>query len=313
MGDKGSFWLPEQASTLAPSIDWLFYFVFWTSAVIFVGVVVAMAYLAWRYQRRSEAERPELVEENKLVEASWIVIPTILVLLTFVWGFKAFIEVETAPPDAYQITVRAEQWKWNFEYPNGTTITNELHVPAGRPVQLRMSSSDVIHSFFVPAFRTKQDVLPNRYTSLWFEADTDTDTLQAYCTEYCGTQHSGMLANVIVQDQGAFNEWVETGGGVANLAPAEYGEILYERQACNTCHSLDGSRGTGPSWQGIFGHEAQLQSGATVPVDENYLRESILQPGAKIVAGYGNNMPANYSSLSEKQVSSLIAFIKQQQ
>jgi cytochrome c oxidase subunit 2 len=310
MGDDATIWLPEQASTLAPQIDWLFYFVYWTSLIIFIGVVGAMLYFAYRYRRKSPGERPAPVKENMLVEISWIVIPTILVLVVFTWGFQSFIKIGTAPPNSYEVIVEGQQWNWSFTYPNGTSISNELHVPVGRPVRLKMSSTDVIHSFFVPSFRVKHDVLPDRYTYLWFEA-TKTGTFKAFCTEYCGTQHSSMDAKVVVHSQGEFQNWLQTGGGVADLPPAEYGEILYERQGCNACHSVDGSSGTGPTWQGLYGTKNHpLSSGETVVVDENYLRESIVAPYEKIVAGYGSNMPSIYGELSERQLTSLIEFMK---
>ena len=310
--DDATIWLPEQASTLAPEIDWLFYFVYWTSVILFVGVVGAMLYFAYRYRRQRPGERPAPVKENKLLEISWIVVPTILVLVVFTWGFQSFIKIGTAPPNAYEINVEGQQWNWNFTYANGTSITNELHVPANRPVRLKMSSTDVIHSFFVPAFRVKHDVLPDRYTYLWFEA-TKPGTYKAFCTEYCGTQHSAMDAKVVVHEQEEFKQWLKTGGGVADLPPAEYGKILYERQGCNACHSLDGSSSVGPTWQGLYGTTAhQMSNGEAVTVDENYLREAIVEPGAKIVAGFGNNMPANYSELSERQLTALIEFIKTQ-
>ena len=307
-----TLWLPEGASTLAPYIDSLFYFVYWASVVLFVGTMAAMVYFVWKYRRSHQAERPEEVRENILMEVSWVVVPTILVLIVFVWGFQAFLRVGTAPPESYQIQVTGQQWLWQFTYPNGTTTTNELHVPVDRPVELRMSSTDVIHSLFIPAFRVKYDVLPNRYTTLWFEA-TQEGEYQLYCTEYCGTQHSGMLATVVVESQGDFDEWVKTGGvDPSTMSPVEYGAALYEQQICNTCHSLDGTRLTGPSFQGLFGSTEQLSDGSTVEVDENYLRESILEPGATIVAGYQNVMPASYSTLDEQQVTALIEFIKEQ-
>lgn len=307
---QATVWLPERASTVAPEVDWLFYFVLWASTVIFAGVVVAMLYFAWRYRRKDPEERPELVKENKLLEISWIVIPAILVLLVFTWGFRSYINLNVSPPDAYEITVRGRQWVWDFEYPNGAQVTGELHVPVNRPVRLRMSSEDVIHSFFVPAFRTKMDVLPNRYTTLWFEA-TDTGTYQIFCTEYCGTQHAGMLGEVVVHEEGEFQEWLQTAGGMEDLPPAEYGAILYEQQGCQQCHSLDGTPGVGPTLQGIYGTEEELADGSTVEVDENYLRESIIEPGAEIVAGYQNVMPP-YSQLNESQVNALVEFIKEQ-
>lgn len=313
MGDSGSLWMPESVSTLAPTIDNLFYFVTWVSTILFIGVVAGMVYLAWKYRRRSAEDVPEPVKESKVLEATWIVLPTLLVLVTFNWGFKAYIQAIVAPPDSYEIQVRGKQWLWEFEYPNGAITTNELRVPIGRPVKMIMSSTDVLHSFFVPAFRVKQDVLPNRYSTVWFQA-TKEGEYDIYCTEYCGTQHSGMLAKVMVQSQDEFNEWLESGGGNYDEMPLpEYGEVLYTQQVCNTCHSVDGSQKVGPTFQGLYGKTEQLADGSSVQVDDNYLREAILEPGASIVAGYPNVMPASYGSLNERQVSALIAYIKAQQ
>ncbi len=307
-----SFWLPTDASTLAPELDSLFYFVLWTSVVIFVGVVAAMVYFAYRYRRRSPDDRPEPVKESKLLEISWVIIPTILVLIVFTWGFRAFIKFGVAPPNAYEITVRGQQWSWLFEYPNGAR-SSDLHVPVDRPIRLKMSSADgdVLHSFFVPAFRIKQDVLPDRYTYVWFEA-TKTGTFTAFCTEYCGTQHSGMLADVVVQTQDEFEQWLEEAGTPEDMPLPDLGERLYQQQGCQACHSLDGARGVGPSFQGLYGSERTFNDGTSTEADENYLRQSILEPGSRVVEGFQNVMPASYSSLSEREVDALIAFIKEQ-
>ena len=310
MGENGTFWLPESASTLAPTIDSLFYFVTWVSAVLFVGVVAGIIFFAYKYRRSHHREEMKLVEESKLLEASWIIIPTILVLTVFVWAFQAFIKIGVAPPESYQVRVQAQMWSWQFEYPDGTTTT-ELYVPMNRPVKLLMSSTDVIHSFYVPAFRVKHDVLPNRYTSVWFEA-TKPGTYDVFCTEYCGTNHSEMLAEVHAVSQGEFNEWLESAGVPEDASPVERGAILYEQQGCQACHTLDGSPSVGPTFQGLFGNTEQLANGTSVQVDENYLRQSILEPGAQIVQGFQNVMPDSYSTLDEEQVSALIAFIKEQ-
>lgn len=309
MGD--SFWLPESASTIASEVDGLFLFVTWVSTILFVGVIGAMIYFAYRYRRQDPDERPTPVHESKLLEISWIVVPTILVLLVFNWGFKSFIKMNVAPPDAYEI--RAEAWKWNwlFEYPNGTQ-SDTLYVPEGQPVKVTMSSRDVIHSFFVPAFRVKQDVLPNRYSSVWFEA-TDRGTYDLFCTEYCGTSHSDMITKAKVVSQQEFTDWMESAGGSTDDMPLpQLGERLYTQQGCNACHSLDGSRMVGPTWQGLYGKENHtMADGSTVTADENYLREAIIEPGAKIVEGYQNVMPASYGSMSERELSALIAFMKE--
>ena len=314
MGDKGTVWLPEGASTLAPDIDGLFYFVYWISVVIFIAVVITMLYFVYKYRRRSASDRPMPVHESKLLEAVWIVVPTILCLVVFTWGFQSFLKLSVAPPNAYQINATGQKWFWNFTYDTGKSSIGELHVPVNRPVRLQMVSQDVLHSFFIPAFRVKQDVLPNRYSSIWFEA-TKVDTFQVFCTEYCGTEHSGMLATVIVHSEGDFQEWLSGGDEYDPEAEtlAEFGARLYENQACVTCHSVDGSRKVGPSFQGLYGNERQMQDGSTLIADDNYIRESILQPGANIVAGYQNVMPASYGNLTEDQINGLIAFIKEQQ
>lgn len=311
MNDGGSLWLPEALSTLAPEIDGLFYFVTWASAILFFGVAGAIVYLAVRYRRRSEELVPEPVEPSKFIEISWIVVPTILVLIIFIWGFKVFIKQGVAPPDSYEIRVTGSQWKWDFEYPNGTITTGELHVPVDRPVRLLMSSTDVLHSLFIPVFRVKLDVLPDRYTAVWFEA-TKQGEYDVFCTEYCGAGHAVMLAKVVVESQTDFRKWLETAGVDEDMPLPEYGEQLYTQQQCVACHSLDGSAGIGPTLQGLYGESEQLADGSTVEVDDNYLRESILDPGAQIVAGYQNVMPAAYSSLNERQVNALIEFIKTQ-
>ncbi len=306
-----SFWLPEAASELAPEIDSLFYFVTWASGILFVGVMVAMLYFAWRYRRREALEVPAPVEPSKVIEITWIVLPTILVLVLFNWGFRVFIKQGVAPPDSYEIKVRASMWKWDFEYPDGTVSTGELHVPVDRPVRLLMSSTDVLHSFFVPEFRTKQDVLPDRYSSVWFTA-TRRDTFDVFCTEYCGTGHSAMLARVFVHSQDDFVEWLQSAGDDEDVPLPELGERLYQQQQCFACHTIDGSAGIGPTFKGIYGSTETMADGEVVQVDENYLRESILEPGARIVQGYQNIMPNAYGSLTERQVSALIAFIQAQ-
>ncbi|WP_103029739.1 cytochrome c oxidase subunit II [Salinibacter altiplanensis] len=306
----GDFWLPEAASTMAPKIDSLFTFVNVVSGVLLVGVVTAMLWFMYWYRRQDPAERPSPVKESKLLEISWIVIPTILVLLVFNWGFKSFVAQKTIPDNAYEIQVQARSWGWSFEYPNGVT-TDTLYVPADEPVKTTMSSQDVIHSFYVPAFRVKQDVLPNRYTSVWFEA-TKEGAYDLFCTEYCGRNHSEMDAEVKVVSRARFDEWLESAGTPDDIPLPKLGEKLYTQQGCQGCHSLDGSEMVGPSWKGLYGKtEHKMADGSTVTADANYLRESILQSGAKVVDGYQNVMPS-YASLSEREVSGLVEFIKEQ-
>lgn len=315
MGDKGATtWMPEALSTMAPEIDSLFYFVLWVSIIIFVAVMGAMVYFVIKYKRTHPNERTEHVEESKILETTWVVLPTILVMIVFTWGFQAFIKMNSAPPDAYEIVVRGQKWQWNFEYPNGAVTVNELHVPVDQPIKLKMSSTDVLHSFFIPVFRVKHDVLPNRYTSVWFEA-TELGEYDIFCTEYCGTLHSGMLAKVFIKTEGDFNTWLQENamGSLDDLSLPELGEVLYQQQACAACHSLDGSRVVGPTFQGLYGANRVFEDGSNVVADDNYLRESILNPSARIVQGYQNAMPASYTGLSERELSGLIAFIEAQQ
>ncbi len=311
MGDKGTFWLPESASTLSPELDALFYFVYWLSVAIFLAVTFAVIYFAVEYRRRDENEVPPIVHENKALEAAWIVIPTILVLIVFTWGFRSYLKLNTPPPNSYEINVTAKQWLWEFTYPNGKTSTGEMHVPVDRPIRVVMNSTDVLHSFFVPAFRVKQDIIPNRYTSVWFEA-TDVGEHDIFCTEYCGTQHSGMLGKVIVESASAFNTWVNTSDS-ENMTPVEYGAVLYQQQTCVACHSLDGSRKVGPSFLGLFGRQVSFTDGTSAVADENYILESIVNPAAKIVDTYPPGMPPGYASLPPEQLNALVAFIKEQQ
>lgn len=307
----GDFWLPEAASSIAPEVDSLFILVTWLSAFFLAGVTVTMLYFVYRYRRKGPEERPVPVEESTLLEISWIVVPTILVLLIFNWGFKSFVTMHTSPSGSYEIQVRAQQWNFLFEYPNGVT-SDTLYVPRGEQVRMRMSSADVLHAFYIPAFRVKQDILPNRYTSVWFEA-TERGEYDLFCAEYCGRDHADMNKVVRVVSQGDFQEWLESAGTPDDIPLPKLGNQLYSQRGCQSCHSLDGSQKVGPTFQGLYGtEEHQMSDGSTVTVDENYLRESILEPGAKIVEGYDNLMPGSYSNLSERELSGLIAFIKEQ-
>lgn len=309
--DMGDFWLPEAASSIAPEVDSLFLFVTGVSLILLVGVTGAMLYFSYGYRREQPGERPAPVEESTVLEVSWIVVPTILVLLVFNWGFKSFVKMNVAPSGSYEIQVRAQQWNFLFEYPNGVT-TDTLYVPRGEQVKMNMSSQDVIHGFYIPAFRVKYDILPNRYTSVWFEA-TKRGEYDLFCTEYCGRDHADMTKVVRVVSQRDFRDWLESAGTAEDIPLPELGKQLYTQRGCNSCHSLDGSQAVGPSFEGLYGTEDhEMTDGSTVTVDENYLRESILKPDAAIVQGYDNLMPASYSGLSERELSGLIAFIQEQ-
>lgn len=308
------FFLPPAKSTMAQEVDTLFWFVHISSLVLTIGILIAIVYFVIKYRRKSENEVTPVITHNNKLEVTWSVIPLIIVLLLFGWGFQTFVNLTTPPDDAYEVQITAQRWFWIAQYENGAQSRNEVHVPAGRPVKLIMQSNDVIHSFYVPDYRIKQDVLPNRYTQVWFQVDEPGESI-VFCTEYCGTDHSNMDARVIVHEQDDFDNWLaeNEGGGSQpdDMSPAEWGEQLVQENACLACHSVDGSEDLqGPTWQGLFGHEVELSDGSTVTADENYIRESILEPGAKIVEGYNNVMSPYQGQLNDEQISAIIEYIK---
>lgn len=306
--EGGTMWLPPQSSTTAHVIDSAFYFILWSSTILTIGVAIGMGWLAWKYRRKSHAEHPRPVHESKWLEISWSVIPTILVMVVFFWGFRAYVDTSLAPSDAYEIRVNGQKWFWTFEYPNGMITQNEVVVPAGQPIKFVMSATDVLHSFFVPAFRIKHDVVPNRYTYVWFDAPEE-GVYQVVCTEFCGTGHSNMGAKIRVVGRDAFYEYLASGGGGGeDIPPAEFGEELYTSRSCNTCHSIDGSSLVGPTWQGSWGAERPgSESGV---VDDNYVRQSIVEPGAYITEGFPPSMPP-YDFLTDAEIRGLTAYIRE--
>lgn len=310
MNRLSDFMLPPARSTVAAETDALFHFINITSIILLVGITIAIIYFAIKYRRRSDDDVTPFITHNNKLEITWSVIPLILVLIVFGWGWNGYMTLITVPDDAYEVRVVAKSWLWEFHYDNGIVSVNELHVPANRPVKLVMSSDDVIHSFYVPDFRVKRDVLPNRYSSLWFEA-TEVGEFTVYCTEYCGTAHSNMLAKVITHSQEDFETWLATADAIdESLSPVELGEQLVQRNACMTCHSVDGSRLQGPSFQGIWMREQTMTDGTVVTSDANYIRESILEPNVKIVQGYQPVMPNYTGVLNDRQIDAIIEYLK---
>lgn len=313
LNDLHDLLLPPAKSTVADQTDALFYFVNMSSLVLTIGLMGVIIYFIFRYRRKSEDEVTPLITHNNKLEVTWAVIPLIMTLAIFGWGYQVFMDQQVVPDDAYEVQVNAQSWIWQFQYENGAQSNGELHVPADRPVKLIMSSNDVIHSFFVPDYRIKKDIVPGQYTEIWFNVPKP-DTSIIFCTEYCGTGHSDMLGEVIVHEQDDFDTWLAQNSGGASqpddMPPAEWGEQISQEYACNTCHSTDGSEMTGPTWQGLFGHEVQLEDGSTVTADENYIRESILEPNAKVVEGYPPVMNTYKGQLNEDQINALIEYIK---
>ncbi len=304
-----SLWLPEQASTVAPEIDETFWFVMWVSIVFFVIIVAGQAWFMIVYRRRAGWVEQRTAHHNYVLELSWSIIPTLLAGMMFIKGFLGFLDMRTPPQDSYDVTVVAKKWNWSFVYPNGAVV-KDLHVPIDRPVRLVMSSDDVIHSLFVPAFRVKQDVVPGRYNYLWFNA-TKAGEYPLFCTEYCGTNHSEMLAKAVVHEEGDFDRWlVEERARILRMPPIQLGELLYNERGCAQCHAPDTSTRVGPGFAQTYGAAHQFESGASVPGDENYIRESIVNPQAQVRKGFPPTMPTYKGLLDDAEINGLVSFIK---
>lgn len=297
---------PEAASSFARDVDALtFYLV--AMGTFFTLIIAAMVlYFSVKYRRRSADEVGSGFDNSLLLEVAWTAAPLIIVLFTFVWGTKVFFRLNRPPAGAVEYYVTGKQWMWKTQHPTGQREINELHLPIGQAVKLLMTSEDVLHSFFVPAFRTKMDVIPGRYTTLWF-TPTKTGRFHLFCTEYCGAEHSRMIGWVTVMELEEYQAWLQ--GGAAPASPAAAGEQLFAQLACNTCHK-EAPDARGPALHGVFGTQVSLASGATVTADEDYLRESILDPAAKVVVGYQPIMPSFQGQVSEEGLMQLISYIK---
>jgi len=307
--EGGSFWMPVKASTTAGATDDLFYFIFWLCFFFFAVIVAVMVLFVFRYRERPGHKEQKTASHSNALEITWSVIPLVLVIPIFWWGFQGFMDMSVPPAEGREIMVTAEKWKFTFTYPNGYVDEN-LHVPQGENIILTMHSLDVIHSFYVPAFRLKRDVVPGRYHKAWFNA-TEPGEYQAYCAEYCGTAHSDMLARVIVHPAGEFDAWLrEASDFISKLPPEEAGEKVFNIRGCPACHSVDGEANTGPPLDSLFGRTETMDDGTDVLVDENYLRESILEPMNMVVGGYEPVMPTFQGRLSEDEVTVLIAYLK---
>jgi cytochrome c oxidase subunit II len=303
MFDNFPLW-PDRASTAAGNVDALFIFLIIVSGLMTALIFTTLIYFAARYRRR-RGVLAEQVEGSTPLELTWSIIPLFVFLVIFAWGAVIYFKGRTPPRDCTEVYVVAKQWMWKLEHAEGQREINELHVPVGRDIKLIMTSQDVIHSFYIPAFRIKQDVLPGRYTVEWFRA-TKAGTYHLFCAEYCGTQHSGMIGSIIVMEPAQYEAWM-SGGTTGPLSAT--GEKIFAELGCVTCHRTD-TQGRGPNLQGAFGKPVLLQDGRTVTIDENYVRESILDPGAKIVNGFKPVMPTFQGLVSEEQLNALVAYVK---
>ncbi len=305
--------LPEAASSFAGRVDSVIWFVTIICLVFFVLISVLLVYFSIKYRRKTDGDSTPYQTHHHAIEVIWTVIPSLLVLFIFGYGLVVYDDLRTPPKEAVEVDVLGKQWLWQFRYNNGKKTLNELYVPVGVPVKLVMTSDDVLHSFYVPEFRTKQDLVPGMYTYLWFEA-TEQGNFDIFCAEYCGAGHSAMLGKVKVLSREEFDRWLSGEGAkeVATRGPTalELGAELYGKRGCNACHTVDGSPGVGPTFKGVFGRMETLEDGTKITVDENYIRESIYEPRAKIVKGYPPVMPSFKGMLSEGEVSDIIAYLK---
>jgi cytochrome c oxidase subunit II len=297
---------PEQASAQAAQVDGLYFFLLAITAffsLLIAGLVVAFAI---KFRRRDEDEVGAAIHGSLALELLWTIIPFAITLVMFAWGAKVFFDIYRPPAGAMEVYVVGKQWMWKAQHMDGLREINELHVPIGRPVKLIMASEDVIHSFYIPAFRVKADVIPGRYNHLWFTA-TKPGRYHLFCAEYCGTNHSGMGGWIYAMDPGEFQAWL--GGGRSSDTPAAAGEKLFTDLACISCHR-DDAQAPAPQLKGLFGHQVELQGGGTAIADEAYVRESIVNPQAKIVNGFPPIMPTFQGLVTEEQLLQLIAYVR---
>lgn len=319
-------WAPlPEASTFAPGTENLYIFIVALSGVFFVAVMAAMFWFMYKYRRRGDDDKTSSITHNGKIEFLWSAIPAVLLVVVFIWGELDFIKQSVPPADAIDIRVTGRQWSWTVEYPDypGVSFTSStetpeitMMVPKGRPVRLTMTSTDVIHSFFIPVFRVKRDVVPGRYTNMWFEA-TQVGEFNMFCAEYCGDQHSKMTGVVKVLEPSTFEAALLEAGKLERDGETDeaYGARIYKRRGCDACHSIDGVAKVGPTWKGLWGRTETMTDGSSVTIDGadglNYIKRSIFYPNEKIVSGYGGaQMPSFLGQLDEDQIQALTAYMK---
>jgi cytochrome c oxidase subunit 2 len=298
---------PEQASNFAPHVDDLMLFITLICLFFAVAVTVAIVIFFFKFHRKSPNAVGVPIHGDMRLEAAWMIVPLVLAMAMFGWGAVVYVDYRRAPQDTLDIYVVGKQWMWKAQQPNGQKEINELHVPVGQNVRLILASEDVIHDFYVPAFRVKMDVVPGHYNTMWFRP-TKPGRYHFFCSQYCGTNHAIMGGWVTVMEPSDYAAWLSGSSG-AEANPVVAGEKLFAEKACITCHVANGT-GRSPSLNGVYGAKVLLADGSTVVADEAYIRESILQPNAKIVAGYQPLMPTFQGQLTEEQILSLTAYIK---
>lgn len=317
-----NLFFPEQASTIASKVDQLYFVLIALSILFALPIAGLIIYFGIKYRRGSRADRSGVPHTSIMLEVSWISVMLIVSMVMFLWGSRVYVEMYQLPPTGLDIYVLGKQWMWQFQYPTGQRTINVLTVPTGQPVRLTLISQDVIHSFYVPAFRIKRDVLPGRYTTVWFEA-TQTGEYHLFCAEYCGTEHAGMIGRVVVLEPRQYEEWLRqtplgqaqpipeqnTGSVSEPQAMAQGGAGLFNNLGCANCHAASG-QGVGPALVGLWNSQVQLSSGETVTADVQYIRRSIIDPQAQIVAGYPPVMPTYAGQITEEELLLLVEYIR---
>ena len=297
---------PDQASTSAAQVDALYFFLTTTSFFIILLVALPILYFLFKYRRGHPANRtPSRIPTWKF-EVTWTVAPLLLAMVMFSWGARVYFNIEVPPHDAMEVNVVAKQWMWKIQHPEGNREINELHIPVGRTVKLTLASQDVIHSFFVPAFRLKQDVVPGRFVTEWFKP-TKPGVYHLFCAELCGADHSKMIGSIYVMDPDQYQAWLLKGSVGDNLA--QTGARLFRELGCSGCHVGNGTI-RAPPLEGLYGHRVPLQTGEFVLADDKYIRDSILLPNSQIAAGYDPLMPTFQGHISEEELFALIAYVK---
>ena len=297
---------PQQASVQAGQVDAIYFFMVAVTAFFSLLIAILVVVFAVKFRRRNDEEIGVAIHGSLPLELLWTFVPLGIVMVMFVWGAQVFFDLYRPPAGAMEIFVVGKQWMWKVQHMEGQREINELHVPVGRPVKLIMGSEDVLHSYYIPAFRVKADVIPGRYNTMWFTAKTP-GQYHLFCAEYCGTKHSGMIGRIIAMDPPDFQEWLS--GGRSSDSPVAAGAKLFQDLVCNTCHTGD-TQGRGPDLSGVYGKPVQLQGGGTVIADDAYIRESIVNPQAKIVAGFLPIMPTFQGLVTEEQLLQLIAYVR---
>lgn len=304
----GSSFLPPQGTAIAAEYDNLYAFIVWASAISCAILIGGMVYFAIKYKRRSNNDKTAYITHNGFLEFLWSFIPFIIFMIVFGWGWTIYNKMRTFPADSLEVHVIGHQWAWDFAYKSGKVSLNEFYVPVGQPIKLIMTSKDVIHSFFIPSMRLKQDVVPGRYTVLGFTAEKTGD-YQIFCSQYCGAAHSNMMAKMHVVSQEEYEKFLQENDD--GLTMAQKGEKLYNGKGCVACHSTDGSIKVGPSWKGAWGSTREMTDGRKMLYDENYFKNCVLNPSSKTVKGYpAGVMPSFQGQLKEEDILALIEFVK---